>query len=1033
MSAIFRILALVGLSAAITSAQQAPPPLVPTVGGWPLASQTQFGGGDRWVAASWPKQVRIFDAATGDLVRVMDVDGLPENNYSPWASVVMASDPVRDRLAVFTRSLAVVVIDVSTGGQLWRSAPLWVAPVSALSPVPTLKFSADGEWVLITGAYAEAPVKDQAVRPLRLRAVDGRPDAALPAFKVKDLQFGGTASVWSDDGRWLHADAGRKTDIVEADSGRIVAQAPSTVVASHSASGVAITRAGLNLRIVDLNSGKRRREWSLFQYGRASFSRDGRRILLIGGLGWCVLDAGSLAQIAVSPPALPASHWAWSGDGEVLAGVHATRLVRVSVGAPSRFAILGQGTGSLQTYADLAWQTHANLEAMSGLSEGATREVKRWLKSDARLWLPQDQMGLDGEFVQQEKAKAMEASAPAGVAAAMTPDGRWLVVRAADRQLDVWDVAVGNRAPFRLPPTRCAGGPIEAGYTATPDDGTAGIEAKTVDTEAYLSQLDPAYRPGLRRMLEQGTCLADPALLPASIRATGRDTAPSSQGVAFVPQQDGRLAIQRGERVVGHLVAPGAGDWIVTTPEGLFDGSPGGWRRLRWGNDRLDTVSGEAYLREFYQPGLLADLVAGRPLRVVRQIADRDRRTPAVTLELLRAEDDAVLLRVRLAEGRGSTTKPHPSPGGGVRDLRVLRNGRLVHAVRGDIQLAADGTASADVRVRLQPADNRLVAYAFNRDDIKGDDAELEVGFAQAPQKGVTYLLAVGINRYANDQFNLRFAVPDAIFFGEQVASRQRALGNAVEVVTLTDFDATQATIQLALDRLAGRSTGPLPRDAPSALARLRTAQPNDAVIVYFAGHGMSDGDRFHLIPSDIAYAGPRQDVGAAMSQLLARTISDADLERTFDAMDAQHLLLVIDACQSGQALELADARPGPMNSRGLAQLAYDKGMSILTASQAHEAALESERLGHGYLTFALVNEGLGSTAADRLPADGRLTADEWFAYAVTRVAELQGQALSEAARSGRALRFEVGSRVQTPRVFARRDTSVAPFVVARQ
>lgn len=51
------------------------------------------------------------------------------------------------------------------------------------------------------------------------------------------------------------------------------------------------------------------------------------------------------------------------------------------------------------------------------------------------------------------------------------------------------------------------------------------------------------------------------------------------------------------------------------------------------------------------------------------------------------------------------------------------------------------------------------------------------------------------------------------------------------------------------------------------------------------------------------------------------------------------------------------------MNSKGLAQLAYEKGMYILTAAQSYQAALEAAQLGHGYLTYALVEEGLKATA----------------------------------------------------------------------
>jgi len=54
------------------------------------------------------------------------------------------------------------------------------------------------------------------------------------------------------------------------------------------------------------------------------------------------------------------------------------------------------------------------------------------------------------------------------------------------------------------------------------------------------------------------------------------------------------------------------------------------------------------------------------------------------------------------------------------------------------------------------------------------------------------------------------------------------------------------------------------------------------------------------------------------------------------------------------------------MNSKGLAQLAYEKGMYILTAAQSYQAAQKAARLGHGFLTYALVEEGLKTNAADK-------------------------------------------------------------------
>ncbi len=78
------------------------------------------------------------------------------------------------------------------------------------------------------------------------------------------------------------------------------------------------------------------------------------------------------------------------------------------------------------------------------------------------------------------------------------------------------------------------------------------------------------------------------------------------------------------------------------------------------------------------------------------------------------------------------------------------------------------------------------------------------------------------------------------------------------------------------------------------------------------------------------------------------------------------------------------------MNSKGLAQLAYEKGMYILTAAQSYQAALEAAQLGHGLLTYALVEEGLKRGDADGEPKDGTLFAREWFDYAALRVPLMQ-------------------------------------------
>ena len=54
----------------------------------------------------------------------------------------------------------------------------------------------------------------------------------------------------------------------------------------------------------------------------------------------------------------------------------------------------------------------------------------------------------------------------------------------------------------------------------------------------------------------------------------------------------------------------------------------------------------------------------------------------------------------------------------------------------------------------------------------------------------------------------------------------------------------------------------------------------------------------------------------------------------------------MLDSCFSAKRVESNGFKPGPMGSRGLGQLAYDKRMRILAASQSDETAGEYASLG---------------------------------------------------------------------------------------
>ena len=488
-------------------------------------------------------------------------------------------------------------------------------------------------------------------------------------------------------------------------------------------------------------------------------------------------------------------------------------------------------------------------------------------------------------------------------------------------------------------------------------------------------------------------------------------------------------------------------DWLVVTPDGKFDGSPAGWNQILWrfAADTFNVAPVETFFNEFYYPGLLADIIAGKKLSETRDFAQLDRRQPSLKIEMVEpsaanVNSRTVQVGVRVAEVQAD--KDHAG-GSGVRDVRLFRNGSLVKAWRGDAPLDSNGKALLEITIPIGAGPNRLTAYAFNRDNIKSPDASLVLtGSPALKRSGIAYVLSVGINQYSNPDYNLKFAVADAEDVLEALSLQQRKVGvvGRVEVVPLLNSEATKENIMLALKRLAN-GDAVVPEGAPDVLNKLKSAQPEDEVFIYFAGHGAAKGQRFYLIPHDLGYTGGRTllDQGAWES-IVHHSISDLELEVALEKVDARDVLLVIDACNSGQSLEAQERRRGPMNSKGLAQLAYEKGMYVLTAAQGYQAALEVEELGHGLLTFAIVEEGLKTALADRSPKDGRVVAREWLDYATVRVPELEEAQIEAAQKHGRAITFvedeEEGEmknrRLQRPRVFYRREADPEPLIVAK-
>jgi hypothetical protein len=232
--------------------------------------------------------------------------------------------------------------------------------------------------------------------------------------------------------------------------------------------------------------------------------------------------------------------------------------------------------------------------------------------------------------------------------------------------------------------------------------------------------------------------------------------------------------------------------------------------------------------------------------------------------------------------------------------------------------------------------------------------------------------------------------------------ARLRVLRKVVPRV-LSDKSATKENFHVVLDLLAGRAVDEKITSRIAGADKLEKVTPDDLVLIAFSSHGYTDKQgNFYIIPYN---TGPVAN-GQITPEVLKHCISSEELSEWVRDIDSGEMVMVVDTCHSAATVEAEGFRPGPMGSRGLGQLAYDKGMRILAASQADDVALENEKLQQGLLTYALMHDGIDAEQADYDPKDGKVTLEEWLRYALERVPSLY-----EEVKLGQVQTFAKGSK----------------------
>lgn len=924
--------------------------------------------GKQLLTGSFRKKAELWDIETGKQVREF-----VGHEYSVTAG--FSSDGKRI-LTASSDGLA-IVWDAATGEKLRTLDGHDKRRVSAAA------FSPDGTRVVTAGTRRTALIWDVATGK-KLHTLKGHyfaPEVSFEAQLESDLE----SAAFSPDGKWvLTGSRGNNVAIWDATTGEHVRSIGHhrgwvwSVAFSPDGKRVLSGSRDNSAIVSDAATGSRLLTLGGSDGGNASaaFNPDGRQLVTSSG------GAATVWDLAVGRPirrlegqtqrVVPES---FTPDGtRLIAGSEKGVVGTWDLGTGKRVSTLADfadlsGTPVLSSDGTKLVTPAANARELFAKDKRAivwdakTGEKIRSFEPDDLYWVSDAALSPDGKRVvfarlnANQVATVRDASTgkkaydlgvpPNGkpttfstLSVRFSPDGTRILTSAFNRNAVLWDAATGKEL-------RAFTGHKDAVRTAA--FGIDGKRIVTASDDQTAMTWDAAT--GERQLTLTGHT---GAVMAAWFARDGKRIVTASE--------DGSARLW--EAATGHelcaLFTFDAGkDWLVVTPEGLFDGSLGGRERVsfRVGNG-LTVVPVDRFFADFYYPGLLAAVMKGERPKPTATFAAQV--PPAVRItapaDKAVAQADSLDVAVEVTD-----------LGGGMSGLALYHNGIRVLAPGDSVK---DGKTTRRVfKVKLTEGENRLEAKASSGDGgWQSEPARLLVTYNKPLVQPDLYVLAVGVSEYADAGLSLKFAATDAKKLGDVFDRRGRQIYKGVRVTYLLDGKATRAGLREALEEIA------------------KEAQPRDTFVLTVSGHGTTLGQRYYFLPHE--FEGKK--FATTEENVKNQGIPIDELGELLRQVPALKKVLVLDTCGSGGATGLLQKGRNPFAFRGeIERLNRAEGVFTIAACAASEEAQEPKELGHGVLSYALL---AGLRAVDKGPLENKgidsanpkqiVDVLEWFSYA---------------------------------------------------
>lgn len=438
------------------------------------------------------------------------------------------------------------------------------------------------------------------------------------------------------------------------------------------------------------------------------------------------------------------------------------------------------------------------------------------------------------------------------------------------------------------------------------------------------------------------------------------------------------------------------GEWIVFSPNGLFDGSKFG-RNAIYYTYGTEVILFNQIKEKYWQPDLLNMLINNPGLILTEGTESGINMYPKanisvgtvagevnVSLSGPREEIGAVSMYIN---GKEVDSDINPS-----RSITLQMN-VLEDKYRSYLYPEGNNEISVVTYNRSGSIQSRPYSVYFQsnlaKDKGEGGDNELvttsrrRTRSSSSTKKPGLFGLFVGTSKYHNEKLNLDFADKDA-----------HDLKEAFQMISAELYDQDR----IFLKTLYSKSENPEELGSKQNILNefekiQKEAEPNDIIVLFFSGHGLTIDDDFYYLTKTAGKTDLRTDA----EERTKTCLSSKEIKEGLRKIKSNKQIMILDACHSGQITKIfegGDKATSTTLNKALENLEDKMGVYVLASSESNQKSFETETLQQGLLTFSLKFGMSGEASSDDI-----LDVAELLTFASTNAEEIGKQILGKSQR----------------------------------